>query len=191
MRVSIAFVFFGAMLAIVLAAGMIPSQPPAGKAEEPINNIPLESCYATAGVSGCRIIRDGGENPYSLDLGELFRGNKAGASNVALVRGKDVADAVKATRWTLTAGLRADAPIPPNPSDIKAAAGLPIWLVAYLGAGSSNPGFGRVHAAEVRGRTVRVTYSRARSNTKTDDVVQYYLWMPLGRAEAGNIGWVE
>jgi len=185
MRVSIPLLFSGAILAVVLAASMISSQPPAPKAEEPKKTIPLESCYATSAVSGCQIIRDGGDEPYAFDLGELFRGNQAGPSNVVLVRGKDIAEAVRATRWTFTSGLRADAPVPPNPSESKAEA-LPLWLVAYFGMGPSDPGFGRVHAAEIRGRTVRVTYSRAHANKLTTDDAHYYLWVPLGKPEAGT-----
>jgi hypothetical protein len=50
----------------------------------------------------------------------------------------------------------------------------------------SNPGFGRVQAAEVRGQTVRVTYSRARPGDATRDEVHYYLWVPLAQAGAGT-----
>jgi hypothetical protein len=150
-----------------------------------VRTIPLESCYATEGVSGCQHLRRGGGEQYSYDLGELFRDNRAGASNVVLVRGKDIAGAVKATRWTFTAGRRADTPVLSDPSDI-ASEPPPLWLVAYFGVGSSEPGFGRVQAAEVRGQTVRVAYSRARPNDQTRDVVHYYVWVPVGRAGAGT-----
>jgi hypothetical protein len=155
------------------------TDPPAEK----VRTIPLESCYATEGVSGCPHLKRVGE-PYSFDLNELIRNNRTGASNVALVGGKDIAGAVKATRWTFAASHRADVPVRPNSSDAKAEP-LPLWLVAYFGMGPSNPGFGRVQAAEVRGRTVRVVYSRAPSNTATDDDVHYYVWVPLGQAQAG------
>jgi hypothetical protein len=176
------FVAIGGLgMTIVGAARGRPAPAPAEK----VRMIPLESCYATEGVSGCPHLKRVGE-PYAFDLNELIRDNRTGASNVALVRGKDIAAAVKAARWTFAAGMRADAPVPPNPSDTKAEP-LPLWLVAYFGMGPSNPGFGRVQPAEVRGQTVRVAYARARSaGGVTTDEVPYYLWVPLGDAQAGT-----
>jgi hypothetical protein len=101
------------------------------------------------------------------------------------VRGKDIAEVVKATRWIFTAGRQADTPAPPDPGAPQADL-LPLWLIAYFGTGPSFPGFGRVQAAEVRGQTVRVTYFRARSNKTTSDRRHYYLWVPLGRDGAGT-----
>src|SRR5262245_48083720 len=184
MRVPMQFLFCGGMLALVVAGAAISSQPPAGT-EEATKTIPLESCYATFGGSGCQFILRGGDRPHAADLEELLRNNRAGASNLALVRGKDIAQAVRATRWTFSAGQRAEAPALPNP-DRDESEGLPLWLAVYFGTGSSEPGFGRVHAAEIRGKTVRVTYSRAKSHKVTADVVHFYLWVPLGRPEAGS-----
>src|SRR4051794_20769803 len=98
-------------MAIVLAASTSWSQPPAGKADEPTRYIPLQSCFSTPEVSGCTHIKLGGER-YSFDFEELKRGHNAGASNVALLRGKDIADAIKSTRSIFTGGVRADAPVP-------------------------------------------------------------------------------
>jgi len=176
----------------LLAAGALgvasaPGQPPpkSNPPAEKVRMIPLESCYATEGVSGCPHVKRVDE-PYSFDLNELIRNNRTGASNVALVRGKDIAGAVKATRWTFAASHRADIPVPPNPGDTKADS-MPLWLVAYFGMGPSNPGFGRVQAAEVRGQTVRVAYALARSAAgATQDEVHYYLWVPLRQAGAGT-----
>jgi hypothetical protein len=183
MRVSIPFVFFGAMLAVVLAAGIISSQPPAGKSEEPTKTIPLESCYATPEVSGCTHVKRGGGEAYSFDLEELIRGNNTGASNAALVHGKDIADAVKATRRVFASSAGAGSSVSPDSNDADTRA-LPLWMVAYFGMRPSRPGFGNVHAAEIRGRTVRVTFSRAHANKKSLDIRQYYFWAPLGKADA-------
>jgi hypothetical protein len=81
--------------------------------------------------------------------------------------------------------VRADAPVLPNPSDTQTGP-LPLWMVAYFGMGPSDPGFGRVHAAEIRGRTVRVTYSRAHAKRVSTDVQHYYFWAPLGKADAAT-----
>src|SRR5438874_1357268 len=131
------FVAAGA-LGMASALGQQPPkvEPPAEK----VRMVPLESCYATEGVSGCPHLRRGGGQPYSFDLEELIRNNRTGASNVVLVRGKDIAGAVKATRWTLAASHPADVPVPPKPGDTTAEP-LPLWLVAYFGMGPSNPGF--------------------------------------------------
>jgi hypothetical protein len=179
---------FALAAAGALGVVSIPGQPPTPAAPVPaekVRMIPLESCYATRGVSGCPHLKRVGE-PYSFDLNELIRDNRAGASNVALVRGKDIAGAVKATRWIFAAGRRADTPVAPKPDDTKAEL-LPLWLVAYFGMGPSDPGFGRVQAAEVRGQTVRVAFARARSNGEvTMDEVRYYVWVPLGQFQAGT-----
>jgi hypothetical protein len=157
------------------------ANPPAGK----VRMIPLETCYATLGVGGCQFITDGGGTPYAFDLGELIHNHRAGASNVALVRGKDIVDAVQATRRIFAAGRRADTPVAPNPSDTKAEP-LSLWLVAYFGMGPSTPGFGRVQAVEVRGQTICVMYTRAQALKATADVCHYYVWVPLGSFKAGT-----
>src|SRR5262245_59315682 len=113
MRVSIPILFSGAILAAIFSASMIPSQPPAGKAEDGTRTIPLESCYATPDVSGCTHLKRGGGETYSFDLQELIRGNNSGASNAALVRGKDIADAVRATRRVFTSAVGAGASVSP------------------------------------------------------------------------------
>lgn len=171
------------------AAGVVSAlgQPPP-KADAPVEQvrtIPIDSCYATNGVSGGKHISDGSEEPYALDLGELIRGNRSGASNVALVRGKDIAGAVRATRWTFATSYGADAPVRPDPGNTNEEP-LPFWLVAYFGAGPSHPGFGQVQSAEVRGHTVRVVFRRAQANKMTKDVCRYYIWVPLGQAETGT-----
>src|SRR5262245_9778717 len=93
---------------------------PAPTPPEAVRTIPLEPCYATFGGSGCQFIFHGGDKPYAFDLGELFRNHQAGASNVALVRGKDITEAVKATRLTFTGALRADTPARPDSGETKA-----------------------------------------------------------------------
>src|SRR4029078_2139955 len=81
------------------------------EAPEETRAIPLESCYANFGRGGWKIIRDDSREPYGYDLAQLFRDHKGGASNIVLVRGNNIAAAVKATRWAFTAGRWADTPI--------------------------------------------------------------------------------
>lgn len=143
--------------------------------------IPLGSCYATFGGSGCKYVSDGANDPHGYDMGQLFREYKGGVSNVVLVRGDDIAAAVKATRWAFTAGLPADTPILPDSNERAVPRSL--WLAAYLGSGSSSGAF-LVHAMETRGPIVRLTYSRIRPPVGNDDVRQYFVWVPLGEAKA-------
>ncbi len=155
----------------------------------PLRAIPLESCYATPGVrGGCKLITDGGREPHGFDLSELYRENLArggGAMNVALVRGGDIAAAVKATRRAFAADWQTDTTVPASPNDGKG--GPPLWLVAYFGCGSSHPGYGWVQAVEVRGQVVRVAYApESKDRAATQDTVFFYLWAPLGRAGAGT-----
>jgi hypothetical protein len=171
-------------MALVLAATMSGSQPHAGKAEEVTRSIPLESCYATPEISGCIAIKLSRER-YSFDFEELKRGHNAGASNLALVHGKDIAEAINATRSLFTSGVRADSPVQPNLA-VTPTGPLPIWMIAYFGMGPSEPGFGMIHAAQIRGRSIRVSYSRAHAVRVSTDVRHYYFWAPLGEIGAGT-----
>ncbi|MFO0808028.1 MAG: hypothetical protein U0746_05355 [Gemmataceae bacterium] len=119
-----------------------------------------------------------------FDLGELYKEYRAEASNMALVRGRDIGEAVKATRRAFAASVRTDAQVLANPDNAKVESSS-LWLVVYFGMGPSTPGFGRVQSTEVRSQTIRVAYSRARPGAATADIVFYYLWVPLGKAGAG------
>lgn len=163
--------------AVVTACAILGQTAPAPPGEW--RTVPLESCYATFGGSGCTIVRGGDTDPYGPALQRVLSQAPGGASNLVLVRGGDIAAALRATRVAFTGGISADAPAPPDPS-VKGAPRR-LWLVAYLGTGSSSGVF-RVHAVAARGQTVRLTYSRLRPSPLVADAHPYLIWVPLGEA---------
>jgi len=154
------------------------------EAPEETRAIPLESCYANFGRGGWKIIRDDSREPYGYDQAQLFRDHKGGASNIVLVRGNNIAAAVKATRWAFTAGRWADTPISCY-QDGRKGEGEDIWLVAYLGSGSCSAVW-QLHAASITDRVAQLTYSRMIPLSGTADFRHFFVWVPLGRPKAGS-----
>jgi hypothetical protein len=146
--------------------------------------IPLESCYANFGVGPWKVIREDSREPYGYDMGQLFRDHKRGASNVVLVRGNNIAAAVKATRWAFTGGRWADMPIS-SYQDNRKAEGEDIWLTAYLGSGASSV-LWKLHSASTTDHVVQLTYSRVIPPSGTADYRHFFVWVPIGRAKTGS-----
>jgi hypothetical protein len=145
--------------------------------------IPLESCYATFGGIGMYLKQNLCQSPaYMHDLTQI-QANQRGASNATLVRGDDIADAVKATRNTFASIMPADMPVTPDPS--AKASPRPLWLVAYLGSSSGSAGW-QVQAVDVHGTTVRLTYTKWKARGGPTSILQYFVWAPLGDARAGT-----
>src|SRR5262245_10651164 len=71
--------------------------------------IPLTSVYSTSRQKG---LRRGGD-AYIRELNLLNDREALGPTNVLLVRGKDIAEAVKATRRAYAADGWGDTPVPP------------------------------------------------------------------------------
>lgn len=177
MRVHL--LIFGCLAIGVLSAS---AQPPP-KAESPadkVRTIPLESCYATFGGSGCKFLLASDREPHGHALLELIRRHESGASNVVLVRAKDIANAVSGARRTFAGGGVGDTP--GLPASLEWAPEL--WMVAYIGKGPR--GWWTVRSAEVSSRTVRVTYALTKRIHATADVLQHFLWLPLDRIEPGT-----
>lgn len=152
---------------------------------EESRTIPLESCDTTSSGGPCRWLRRTDTEPYGADLQQLDAKPPGGTPNVLLVRGKDIAAAVRAARLGFTGG-RADAPIPPDPN-VPEDRIAPLWLAAYLGIAGNTSIYWEVHKAEMRGITARLTYSKKRrTGPILPTVFQYLVWVPLGPAKAGT-----
>jgi hypothetical protein len=169
----------------VAVVGVAPGRP-AHVPADPVRTIPLGSCYSTFDGSGCRQLTQGISESPGQELGRIYAKHQGGASNVVLVHGKDITAAVKAACGPLIGGAPADTPALPDP-DAGAAKREPLWLAAYLGiAGNTSIGW-RVHAAETRGLTARLTYSQSRRTGPIGSIVlQYLVWVPLGEVRAGT-----
>jgi hypothetical protein len=144
--------------------------------------IPLESIYSTTGQKGLKALKMRLDEPQGQELQGIARGYRGGASDVFLVRGKDIAAAVKAARQAFTAGQSADGPVIPDAASRAA----PLWVVAYLGSAGSSPPAWLVHSVEVKGQMVRVTFRKPKRFGSTRDLHPYFLWVPLGKVEAGT-----
>jgi RNA polymerase sigma factor (sigma-70 family) len=152
--------------------------------------LPLDSLYGTTRqkqiqtvTAGFNFGPDGKKQyvkPYGLYLELLQGGGRHGASNVFLVRGKDIGQAVQAT-WEVCARFaRVDAPAVAD----RQAAQAPLWAVAFFGMAGSEPPEWLVKSVEVKAKTVRIRYTKGQS--RTNDEHQYYLWVPLGRPGPGT-----
>jgi hypothetical protein len=114
--------------------------------------------------------------PYGYDLDCIKAEHRSGASNVFLVTGKDLAEAVNATRMMLTGGREAErVKVPHNGK---------LWAVAYLGVSGSSPAAWKIQGVEMS--KGEVTLRVARGQAKTKDLRQYFVIIPLEKAEAGQ-----
>jgi hypothetical protein len=167
-RRLIAAVLFGTAF---LSGLFLPAQQPAEKVE--VKTIPLETGYTTSDQKALKHVRRQGGD----DLNEIFRKAQGmGASNVFLVRGEDIADAVFHTR-SVFVGYRS-ANVPVGPVETKQ-----FWLVAYFGLAGSGEAW-VVKSIEQKGKTIRLTYEVGQ--TEAGDTHQYFAWVPLGNLEPGR-----
>jgi hypothetical protein len=152
--------------------------------------VPLESVYSTSGqkelkhmTAAFRHKEDGDRDyiePYGWNLEQINRLSQLGCSNVFLVRGKDIAGAVKSTRWLYMGTGSGDVPVFAD-EESKAA---PLWAVAFFGVSGSNPPAWLVQSVERKGKTVRISY--VTRTAATHDQHRYFLWVPIGTLEAGT-----
>src|SRR5262245_44746788 len=143
--------------------------------------IPLASIYATWRQEGLRRIPN--DEAHTRDLNALLGGDGKGPTNVLLVRGKDIGEALKTTRWAYTVDWGGDVPVPPEGRRPEPAS---LWLAAYLGTNSSVPPAWQLVSAERRGNVVRLTVRRPARDKTTRDLRRYFVWVPLGELAAGT-----
>src|SRR5262249_44939678 len=115
--------------------------------------------------------------PYGLFLQQIRREFRGGASNVILVRGKDITQAVKAAALAFVRGRSANGPVNPE-GETKPPE---IWLVAYFGTAASDRPAWLVDSVERKGKIIRVAYRLCSAEGK--DIHLYFLWVPLGELE--------
>jgi len=154
--------------------------------------IPLDSMYATMWqkpmhhvVAAYKLYPDGKKvpsYPYSFHLNEI-RQWPLGASNVCLVCGKDITEAIQSTLVALACGADTSVYHDPNSKCKK------LWIVANLGVASSVPTKWVVNSVTIHKQTIRVNYTEPEESGRmpsTCDLRQYLLWAPLGELPAGT-----
>ncbi len=145
----------------------------ASSAEDKVRTIPLDLVYSTSTQKGLRAMsrsftgKDGQKKfaePYGYALEQIYLQTQGlGPSNVFLVRGQDIQQAVTATMLVLTGGRSADQPTGEGPGKD--------WAVAYLGVSGSTPRPGRFSPPPLRARrfalATRKAWRRPRTCTST------------------------
>ena len=129
--------------------------------------------------------REKGEYPYSYDL-KMIEKDGMGASNVFIVRGEGINDAVSATRLVVTAGDSVDEP-PKYDKNNERIDSKRHWLVVYLGTAGSEPPIWEVKSVFVSDRTIEFTYSKSKPRIRTHDVWRYYYWVALPELGVGTV----
>jgi hypothetical protein len=139
-------------------------------AQEKFEKIPLDRVFSTNRQEG---VKEPPERKLIEDLSKL----RNGASNIFLVTGKDINEAILATRKVVSGGVPGGRMNLARPEDEHS------WLVVYFGLGASGPEW-TIEGVERSGKTVRVRY-RTHPVTLADSRV-YYAWIPLGVPQFGK-----
>ncbi len=143
--------------------------------------IPLDSMYVTSEQEDLKHVFFGDARFSRLTLGTLFENSKlVGTSNIFLVRGAEIKDAVQATTVAYNRGFGARDPVWDDPLQNNEQ----LWVVAFFGVSGSGPLEWIVKGVERADNRVRVSFSQLGSHTQ--DRFPYFLWAPLGRLEAGE-----
>lgn len=169
------------LMPLVAAAGLPRSwaRGSGGGDKAEVKTIPLESIYSTSQQKGLIRVDQGLKNK---DFRNEFytRTVRTGASNIFLVRGDSIEEAVKATWLVFVGGHPVSQPVS---ADLQSKSEQ-YWLVGYLGAAGSDPPAWLVVSAQKVGKKVRLTYTR--KGSETDDTWPYFDWVPLGKLEPGT-----
>ncbi len=152
---------------------------------EPVaKTIPLKSIYSTNGQEGLIPVKRREKDPSKAHLEAIRQEVRGGASNILLVNGDDIVQAVNATRWAFTGGRSLEVPVRPEPGDGPKPASF--WMVAFLGIDGSTPPAWLVRSAERKGQNIRLSVIKPKRNSSTKDERHYFVWVPLGKLEAGR-----
>jgi hypothetical protein len=107
----------------------------------------------------------------------------SGVSNVIMVAGKDIHEAIHATRLAFTlASYNSDAPSQVDSNNPKSE----YWICAYLGSDSSTPPRWNITRIDVVATVISIHYRRHEAKAGTDDLHRYFIWVPLGQLRPGN-----
>src|SRR5207245_1851145 len=147
--------------------------------KEITREIPLREIYCTSTQEGLKrltrafsLAEDGSKNyveAYGRYLGEIHSQYRAGGPNIALVRGKDLNAAVRATWLALLGSRSLTRPVLPDDGSKNSQ----FWLVVHLGTGSSTPPAWLIKSVRQDGRAFRVIFTEPKRRNSTDDIEHY------------------
>lgn len=131
---------------------------------------------------------DGIRKYFENYLTEIRTKYESGASNVFLVRGHNILQAVGCSWYLLCGGAHASQPV-----DWQSFNADKTWMVVYLGISHSSPPMWLAENVEVSGKQIRFTYkkwpppkSKDERLVVTKDLHKYFYWIPLGKLEPGD-----
>jgi hypothetical protein len=163
------------------------SEKPQKKEEAKVVSIPKKDIYTSGSELGfkerLRALFERGEggqsdkpvHKYTRDLGEILKHRSP--TNLFLVRGYDVAEAIKDTRKVYVSGW----PDNPEPADEN------FWLVVYLGTSHSVPCKWTYQSCTVKGNAIEFVYKTFEERgPATTDLMPYFYWVPLPKLETGT-----
>lgn len=152
-------------------------------------SIPLSSILTTSRQPGMIAVerefqlQDNVDNKSTRGyLRQILEASHGGASNVFLVDAANASAAIDASYNVIVGSRSAETAVTeniPNPRHGR------LWIVVYLGSGPSSPVWWTIENVTVDGFKVAVNYRQSKPSPATDDVCQYYYWIPLSELTTG------
>jgi hypothetical protein len=169
--------------ALLMPAYLAPprARAPVGKAAER-RTIALSSVYSTNGQEGLKGAPLDLTKEARRSFESLRRKSLDAPSNIFLVTGRDIAEAIAATRLAMSGARPVDGPVKPK-DDAKVEKH---WLVVFLGHKGSEPPAWLVKSVEQADGTIRATISEPKGGGRTADLHEYLIWAPVGKLKAGT-----
>jgi hypothetical protein len=161
----------GVSLVVVFVAAGSPDAQVKPSADSPKPKaIPLDTAYNWNEQQGLKTVHG-----VDYDTDKLYKSFlENGLSNIYLVRGRDIKEALAATLYAMKGGTGVENGVRVHHDDKNPAKAL--WLVAYLGKGQSTPLLFEFTGVERDGNRFRVGYRYTRPGGGSDDLKPYPLW---------------
>lgn len=181
------FIFAVAATVVVLGStsGCYTHAPLPEEAEPVLREIPLESIFSTCGPKGTKYVDRRLDEPGGPELQALFRHFRDreicdAPSNLFLVRGQGIAEAMKATYFALNDERSADQVVGAG----EQALAQELWLAVYFGV---DPAEWQMESVTQKGQTVRVAVRKPQpAQCHLMSIHQCFLWVPLGKLPQGD-----
>lgn len=138
------------------------------------SSVSLEAIYAVPSQKAHRTASDATNTNI---LNEL-RTTKSTMPNLMIVNGKEIEDALKATRDVVFGSSFGNSvPTIENSKDKH-------WIVVYLGRAGSSPPAWTIHSVDVQEKTIKIKVTRPKTTFQTLNSTPYFFWVPLGELKA-------
>lgn len=142
-----------------------------GGATEQFESVDLSMIYSTTRQHDVKGVTNG-KSKVAERLSHLTATNApSAASNVFLVQGVDIDEAIRATTRVVFGGESCN----------QFEQGQ-LWMVAYFGSGGSTPSRWTIKSVQNSEKTVRVFAHRSPNGAESADIHPYYAWIPLGKS---------